>query len=79
MRGHGSLAGHGLNLRSAPSANASLDGRTMPDRPRGSVHFYRLTARMRTSHPDETQLMFLAFDLLHLDSVDLRGLPPIRA
>lgn len=51
----------------------------MPDRPRGSVHFYWLTARMRTSHPDETQLMFLAFDLLHLDSVDLRGLPPIRA
>ena len=30
---------------------------------------------MRTSHPDESQLMFLAFDLLHQDGVDLRGLP----
>src|SRR5262245_25180149 len=30
---------------------------------------------MRTSHPDEGQLMFLAFDLLHQDGVDLRGLP----
>ena len=29
---------------------------------------------MRTSHPDESQLMFLAFDLLHQDGVDLRGL-----
>ena len=26
-------------------------------------------------HPDEGQLMFLAFDLLHQDGVDLRGLP----
>jgi ATP-dependent DNA ligase len=32
-------------------------------------------AQMRTSHPDESQLMFLAFDLLHQDGVDLRGLP----
>jgi ATP-dependent DNA ligase len=31
-------------------------------------------AQMRTSHPDESQLMFLAFDLLHQDGVDLRGL-----
>jgi ATP-dependent DNA ligase len=30
---------------------------------------------MRTKHPDESQLMFLAFDLLHQDGVDLRGLP----
>jgi ATP dependent DNA ligase domain len=29
---------------------------------------------MRTSTPDESQLMFLAFDLLHQDGVDLRGL-----
>jgi ATP-dependent DNA ligase len=47
--------------------------------PRGSAHFYGLIAQMRTSHPDKSQLMFLAFDLLHLDSVDLRGLPAIRA
>ena len=32
-------------------------------------------AQMRTSHPDESKLMFLVFDLLHLDGVDLRGLP----
>jgi ATP-dependent DNA ligase len=32
-------------------------------------------AQMRTSHPDASQLMFLAFDLLHQDGVDLRGLP----
>ena len=32
-------------------------------------------AQMRTSHPDESQLMFLVFDLLHQDGVDLRGLP----
>jgi bifunctional non-homologous end joining protein LigD len=37
-------------------------------------HFYRLMREMRTSHPDESQLMFLAFDLLHQDGVDLRGL-----
>src|SRR4029453_12016636 len=30
---------------------------------------------MRTSHPDESQLIFQAFDLLHQDGVDLRGLP----
>jgi bifunctional non-homologous end joining protein LigD len=30
---------------------------------------------MRTSRPDESQLMFLVFDLLHQDGVDLRGLP----
>ena len=30
---------------------------------------------MRTSPPDESQLMLLVFDLLHQDGVDLRGLP----
>jgi len=30
---------------------------------------------MRTSHPDETQLVLLVFDLLYQDRVDLRGLP----
>ena len=32
-------------------------------------------AQMRASHPDESQLMFMAFDLLHQDGVDLRALP----
>jgi len=44
--------------------------------PRGAAHFYRLMAQMRTSHPDESRLMFLVFDILHQDGVDLRGLPP---
>jgi ATP-dependent DNA ligase len=42
--------------------------------PRRSAHFYRLMAQMRMRHPDESQLMFLAFDLLHQDGVDLRPL-----
>ena len=43
--------------------------------PSGLRAFYRLMAQMRTSHPDESQLMLLVFDLLHQDGVDLRGLP----
>ena len=31
--------------------------------------------QMRTSHPDESQLMSMAFDLLHQEGVDLRALP----
>ena len=54
-----------------PTNSAILDG----DRSaRGAAHFYRLMAQMRTSHPDESQLMFLAFDWLHQDGVHLRGL-----
>ena len=34
-------------------------------------------AQMRTSHR-ESQLMFMAFDLLHQDGVDLRGLPLVE-
>jgi ATP dependent DNA ligase domain len=43
--------------------------------PRARRIFYRPMEQMRTSHPDEGQLVFLAFDLLHQDGVDLRGLP----
>ena len=54
---------------SRPSPSSDISGnprwRAVPDRP----------PQMRTSHPDESQLMFLAFDLLHQDGVDLRGLP----
>ena len=57
-----------------PTNSAILDGELCLIDPRGSAHFYRLMAQMRTSHPDESQLMFLAFDLLHQDGVDLRGL-----
>ena len=58
-----------------PTQSAILDGELCLIDPRGSAHFYRLMAQMRTSHPDESQLMFMAFDLLHQDGVDLRGLP----
>ena len=58
-----------------PTRAAILDGELCLIDPRGAAHFYRLMAQMRTSSPDERQLMFLAFDLLHQDGVDLRGLP----
>jgi len=55
--------------------SAILDGELVLIDPRGAAHFYRLMAQMRTNHPDESQLVFIAFDLLHQDGVDLRGLP----
>jgi bifunctional non-homologous end joining protein LigD len=58
-----------------PTQSAIIDGELVLIDPRGAAHFYQLMAQMRTSHPDESQLMFLAFDLLHQDGVDLRGLP----
>ena len=58
-----------------PTQSAILDGELVLIDPRGAAHFYRLMAQMRTSSPDKSQLMFLAFDLLHQDGVDLRGLP----
>ena len=57
-----------------PTRAAILDGELCLIDPRGA-HFYRLMAQMRTSSPDERQLIFLAFDLLHQDGIDLRGLP----
>ena len=58
-----------------PARAAILDGELCHIDPRGRAHFYRLMHQMRTSHPDESQLMFMAFDLLHQDGVDLRALP----
>jgi ATP dependent DNA ligase domain len=58
-----------------PAPSATLDGELVLINPRGGAHFYRLMREMRTSHPDEAQLMFLAFDLLHQHGVDLRSLP----
>ena len=58
-----------------PTSSAILDGELVLIDPRGAAHFYRLMSQMRTSSPDEGQLMFLAFDLLHQDGVDLRDLP----
>jgi bifunctional non-homologous end joining protein LigD len=58
-----------------PTISAILDGELVLIDLRGAAHFYRLMAQMRTSEPDESQLMFLVFDLLHQDGVDLRALP----
>jgi bifunctional non-homologous end joining protein LigD len=56
-----------------PTRSAILDEELVLINPKGGAHFYRLMREMRTSHPDEAQLMFMAFDLLHQDGVDLRG------
>jgi ATP-dependent DNA ligase len=55
-----------------PTSAAILDGELCLIDPGGSAHFYRLMAQMRTSRPDESQLMFMVFDLLQQDDVDLR-------
>ena len=52
-----------------------VDGELRLVDPRGAAHFYRLMREMRTNHPDELQLVFLAFDLLFERGIDLRGLP----
>ena len=57
-----------------PTNSAILDGELCLLDPRGGAHFYQLMAQMRTRWPDESQLVFLAFDLLHQDDVDLRSL-----
>jgi bifunctional non-homologous end joining protein LigD len=58
-----------------PTRSAILDGELCLIDPRGGANFYLLMTQMRTSSPDESQLLYLAFDLLHQDGVDLRGLP----
>ena len=58
-----------------PTRAAILDCELCLIDPRGGAQFYWLMAQMRTGSPDESQLIFLAFDLLHQDGIDLRGLP----
>ena len=62
-------------FRKLPTQSAILDGELVLIDSRGAAHFYLLMSQMRTNSPDESQLMFLVFDLLHQDGVDLRGLP----
>ena len=57
-----------------PTQSAILDGELVLIDPRGAAHFYRLMAGCGPAFADESQLMFLAFDLPHQDGVDLRGL-----
>jgi ATP dependent DNA ligase domain len=52
-----------------------VDGELCLIDPRGSAHFWRLMREMRTARPDESRLVFLAFDLLFERGIDLRGLP----
>jgi bifunctional non-homologous end joining protein LigD len=58
-----------------PTRTAILDGELCLIDASGSARFYRLMREMRTRRPDEGQLMFLAFDQLDQDGVDLRSLP----
>jgi ATP-dependent DNA ligase len=57
-----------------PVVSAILDGELVLIDDGGAAHFYQLMAQMRTSHPDESHLMYLVFDLIHQDGVDLRSL-----
>ena len=66
------LRRHRAEVDLRPGLGVQEVGRRAPS---GAAHFYRLMAQMCTIEPDESQLMFLAFDLLHQDGVDLRGLP----
>jgi len=52
---------HGRSVRQAPDISGNPRWRVDLIDPRGAAHFYRLMAQMRTSEPDESQLMFLAF------------------
>ena len=58
-----------------PTQSAILDGELCLIDPRGGAHFWKLMAQMRTKWPEEDLLIFLAFDLLYQDGVDLRHLP----
>ena len=69
------LPGMVAAFASMPTESAILDGELVLIDPVGAAHFYRLMREMRTRGPDETQLKFLAIDLLYQDGVDLRGLP----
>ena len=68
------LPGMAKAFAKLPTSAAILDGELCLIDPGGSAHFYRLMAQMRTSRPDESQLMFMVFDLLQQDDVDLRRL-----
>ena len=58
-----------------PTRAAVLDGELCYLDATGAANFRMLMVEMRSSSPDELPLMFLAFDLLHQNGVDLRQLP----
>jgi bifunctional non-homologous end joining protein LigD len=57
-----------------PTNSAILDGELCLIDLGSGASFYRLMHQMRTRWPEEELLVFLAFDLLHQDGVDLRSL-----
>ena len=59
-----------------PCRAAILDGELCVPDARGVPDFRGL--RTATSHPHDARLVFFAFDLLHRDGVDLRGLPLVE-
>lgn len=62
-------------LGQLPTRAAVLDGELCLIDTTGAANFRGLMAEMRKRRPDETQLVFVVFDLLHQDGVDLRSLP----
>src|SRR4029077_17944584 len=54
-----------------PASSAVLDGELCYIGADGQAKFYALMREMRTRAPDESALMFFAFDLLHENGVDL--------
>ena len=58
-----------------PAGAAILDGERCLIDPGGGANFWRLMTQMRTRWPEESLLVFQAFDLLHQDGVDLRSSP----
>jgi bifunctional non-homologous end joining protein LigD len=62
-------------FRELPARSAILDGELCFIDAGGQANFHRLLAEMRTRAPDETKLVFLVFDLLNYDGVDLKALP----
>jgi bifunctional non-homologous end joining protein LigD len=58
-----------------PARSAVLDGELCYIGADGQAKFYALMREMRTRAPDESALMFFAFDMLHENGVDLRRLP----
>jgi bifunctional non-homologous end joining protein LigD len=58
-----------------PTRAAVLDGELCLIDATGQSNFRELHDQMRTRWPGEDDLVFMAFDLLHQDGVDLRHLP----
>jgi len=56
-----------------PADTAILDGELCLVDLRGAAQFWPLMSEMRRCWPDESRLIFLAFDLLHQDGADLRS------